>query len=197
VYALTSVSCHTLLRCADPTMASNSASQEQQQHKDVAHGSPPDGWECLVTMEDITAENYVEYQCYPSLTWRPAKMEQSVIEELQRTQFSSYIERVKKTDCQAELKRLLAAGPPIYIADHLGLPLGDEEVPFVDNLSSDTSTIVSKDTHIVKLWFASDNLERSAKLDGAVEGVERDRLWEELRQFIVVEGTEPGDEADS
>jgi hypothetical protein len=149
-------------------------------------------------MEDITAENYVEYQCYPSRTWRPAKMEQSVIEELQRTQFSSYIERVKKTDCQAELKRLLAAGPPIYIADHLGLPLGDEEVPSDKNPSSGTTEpIVSKDTHIVKLWFASDNLERSAKLDGAVEGLERDRLWEELRQFIVVEGTEPGDEADS
>jgi hypothetical protein len=180
-------------------MASNSASQEQQQHEDMAHGDPPDGWECLVTMEDITAENYVEYQCFPSLTWRPAKMEQSVIEKLQRTQFHSYIERVKKTDCQAELKRLLASGPPIYIADHLGLPLGDNsEPPSDDNPSSDTfAPIVSKDTHIVKLWFASDNLERPAKLDGAVEGVERDRLWEELRQFIVVEGTEPGDEADS
>jgi hypothetical protein len=178
-------------------MASNLSPQEQRQCENVVHGVPPDDWECLVTMEDITAENYVEYQCYPSLAWRPAKMEQSVIEELQRTQFHSYIERVKKTDCQAELKRLLASGPPIFIADHLGLPLGDKEPPS-DNPSSDTSTpIVSKDTHVVKLWFASDNLERSAKLDGAVEGSERDRLWGELRQFIVVEGTEPGDEADS
>ena len=28
------------------------------------HGHPPEGWECLATFEDITAEdgNYVEYQ---------------------------------------------------------------------------------------------------------------------------------------
>jgi hypothetical protein len=175
--------------------------QSQQQHE-----APPEGWECLVTYEDITAENYVEYQGYPSLRWRPARMEQSVVEQLLQTQFHTYIERVKKTDCQAELKRLLASGPPIFVSDAQGLPLADKEAEG-DNggstnddgtaAASATTTAgddgTTEDTHIVQLWFASDNQERSAKLDGAVEGPERERLWQELRQFIVVEGTEPGD----
>ena len=146
-----------------------------------SHGEPPEGLECLVTMEDITSDNYVEYQCYPSLQWKPAKIEQAVIEELLRTQFHMYIERVKKTDCQAELRRLLDGGPPVYVSDPHGLPLSDEE----NN---------EKDTHVVQLWFASDNQERSAKLDGAVEGDEREKLWQELKEFIVVEGKETGDD---
>jgi len=32
------------------------------------------------------------------------------------------------------------------------------------------------DTHICKLWFASDGKERSAKVEGAVEGHARDEL---------------------
>jgi hypothetical protein len=107
-------------------------------------------------------------------------MEQSVVEELLQTQFHNYIERVKKSDCQAELKRLLESGPPIYISDPHGLPIQED----------------AGDTHIVTLWFASDNTERSAKLHGAVEGEERDKLWNELKEFIVVEGKEEGDDDD-
>jgi len=154
---------------------SRSSSSQQSQH-----GPPPDGLECLVTMEDIDETNYVEYQCYPSLEWKPALMEQSVVEELIKTQFHAYIERVHKTDCQAELRRLLASGPPVYVSDQHGLPLAQEET----------------DTHVSQLWFASDQKERTAKLDGAVEGEERDKLWKELQQFIIVEGKEKGDDDD-
>jgi len=129
-------------------------------------------------MEDIDATNYVEYQSWPSGAWKPALMEQTVVEELLRTQFPSYLDRVKKTDCQAELRRLLATGPPVYVSDPHGLPLADE----------------ASDTHVAQLWFASNNTERSAKLEGAVEGKERDELWEELKEFIIVEGKEEGDE---
>jgi hypothetical protein len=128
----------------------------------------------------------VEYQCYPSLLWRPAKMEQCVIEQLLQTQFHAYIERVHKTDCQAELKRLLQHGPPIYIADPHGLPLraADDD----DNIGNDKDDQNNdkkkqhqpQDTHIIQLWFASDDTERSAKLHGAVEG----------RTGTIVEGTE-------
>ena len=123
----------------------------------------------------------MEYQSYPSGLWHPALFEASIIEQLLAEQFPQYVERVKKTDCQAELKRLLAKGPPIYIEDKHALPL-DETVG---------------DTHVVKLWFARDNREVSAKLIGAVEGEERQALWEELKQFIVVEGKEEGDDEDA
>lgn len=50
------------------------------------------------------------------------------------------------------------------------------------------------DTHVSRLWFASDNVERSAKLTGAPEGEAREELWTELREFVIEDGKEEGDE---
>ena len=122
----------------------------------------------------------VEYQSHPSGIWKPALFEASIVEELLQTQFHQYISRVKTTDCQAELKRLLASGPPIFLHDKHALTLALED-----------------DTHISTVWFAHDSREVSAKLQGAVEGEEREVLWEELKQFIVVEGKEEGDDDDA
>eukprot|EP00558_Chaetoceros_sp_UNC1202_P012001 CAMPEP_0197251346 /NCGR_PEP_ID=MMETSP1429-20130617/56829_1 /TAXON_ID=49237 /ORGANISM="Chaetoceros sp., Strain UNC1202" /LENGTH=130 /DNA_ID=CAMNT_0042713397 /DNA_START=133 /DNA_END=525 /DNA_ORIENTATION=+ len=129
-------------------------------------------------MEDITEEdgNYVEYQCSPSMNWKPAQFELCVVQQLLDGQFEQYIDRVKKTDCQAELRRLLEKGPPVYISDKHGFPLEDDE------------------EHVIKLWFASSGDEVSAKLKGAKEGEERDKLWEELNRFIIHEGKEEGDD---
>ena len=99
-------------------------------------------------------------------------------EKLLTQQFHDFVARVKKTDCQAELRRLLGKGPPIYLEDKHALPLdkGDE--------------------YVVKLWFASDGQERSAILEGAVQGEARDKLWAELKEFLIEEGKEEGDDAD-
>jgi hypothetical protein len=110
------------------------------------------------------------------MTWHPAKYEESVIVRLLQDQFHTFVKKVKTTDCQAELRRLLATGPPVYIHDKHALPLPD-----------------NGDTHICQLWFSSDNTERSAKLDGALEGEERQQLWDELKKFIIQEGQEEGD----
>ena len=112
------------------------------------------------------------------MKWKQALYEQMIVEKLLQEQFESFVERVKKTDCQAELRRLLAKGPPIYVEDKHSLPVDDG------------------DTHIIKLWYESDNTERSAKLKGAVEGEERDKLWEELKEFLIEEGKEEGDDDD-
>ena len=119
----------------------------------------------------------VEYQTYPSMQWHPAKFEESVILQILKDQFHTFVNKVKTTDCQAELRRLLATGPPIYISDKHALPIPTD----------------NGDTHICKLWFSSDNQERSAKLEGALEGEDRQKLWNELNQFIVEEGQEEGD----
>jgi hypothetical protein len=110
------------------------------------------------------------------MQWQPALFEQSVVEQLLADQFHQFVERVKTTDCQAELRRLLAAGPPIYVSDKMGFPL------------------LEGDTHVMHLWYASDNQERPAKLAGAVEGQEREELWNELKAFVIVEGKEEGDD---
>ncbi|KAH9091043.1 hypothetical protein Ae201684P_006444 [Aphanomyces euteiches] len=73
----------------------------------------------------------------------------------------------KEPDCKAELRRLLAKGPPVWIEDKYGFPLPE-----------------NGDTHIVALWFSSTKEERSAKLTGAVEGEEREKLWSELKELL-------------
>mmetsp|Transcript_12224 Transcript_12224/g.30905 ORF Transcript_12224/g.30905 Transcript_12224/m.30905 type:complete len:145 (-) Transcript_12224:74-508(-) len=120
----------------------------------------------------------VEYQTYPSMTWHPCMYERSVVEHLLKTQFEAFVERVKKTDCQAELRRLLKEGPPIWLEDRHALPLKEE----------------SEDTHVCALWYAGEDVEVSAKLEGALEGDDRDNLWNELRKFLVEDGKEPGDD---
>eukprot|EP00965_Chrysotila_dentata_P132066 4365765-Pleurochrysis_carterae.AAC.2 len=52
---------------------------------------------------------------------------------------------------QADLKRRLGKGPPIWLEDKHALPLPEG------------------DTHVVRVWFASNGKEYSAKLRGALE----------------------------
>lgn len=169
-----------------PSTDGTTTVQQQQMQQPQPHGPVPEGLECLVTLEDIDESNYVEYQIRPRNTWRPAKMEETIVRQLLRSQFHEYIHRVKTTNCQAELKRLLTAGPPIYIADPHGLPLWDD-----DEDDDETTTTVS---HVGMLWFASTDTEVSAVLDGAVQGEEREMLWAELKKFVIVEGKEEGDD---
>jgi hypothetical protein len=81
-----------------------------------------------------------------------------------------------KTDCQAELRRLLETGPPIYISDKHGFALDEG------------------DEYVINLWFASDGKERSSKLKNAVDGQEREQLWESLNEFLIIEDKEVGEE---
>jgi hypothetical protein len=174
--------------------------QYEQQLLEYIHDNTniiiPDDMECVVTMEEIDSTNYVEYLCYPSMTWKTCLMEQSVVEELLKTQFYNYVNETKTTDCQATLKRLLIKGPPIYISDKIGLPLnniddnennednkkdGDHNN---DNDEKETMTEnINKDTHICALWYSSDQKIHSSKLHGAVEGNKRQQLWDELKAF--------------
>lgn len=164
----------------------------------------PDGLECLVSMEDITKDNYVEYLCYPSLQWKASKISQPIIEHLLETQFNDYISRVQKSDCQAELRRLLTQGPPIYISDPYGLPLTDgdakSETTTTDkNRDVDTTATVtdsdtnvatetsSGDSHVVLLWYFSDQQIHSAKLQNAIDKNDEryTSLWNELKAYLI------------
>ena len=126
---------------------------EVDEPSNAEHGGPSDGMECMATMEDITDEdkNYCEYQTAPSGTWRPALYSADVVRRLICTQFADYISGVRKADCEADLKRRLNKGPPIWVEDKHALPVPEP------------------DTHICRVWFAEDGKEYSAKLKGCVE----------------------------
>ena len=117
------------------------------------HGKPKPDMECLATMDDITEEdgNYCEYQTAPSGRWHPALYSASVVRRFILNQFSEYLSGVRKADCEADLKRRLAKGPPIWVEDKHGLPIPED------------------DTHICRIWLAEDGHEYSAKLAGCVE----------------------------
>ena len=113
------------------------------------------------------------------MKWKPCNFELNVVETLLNKQFQQYITTVKESNCQAELRRLLKAGPPIYISDKHGFPLDDDS---------------EDEQYVCKLWYAMDGKEHSSKLIGAVEGEERMKLWESLKEFLIEEGKEEGDD---
>ena len=133
-----------------------------------AHGAPPEGLECAATYEDITAEdqNYVEYQTAPSGAWHAAKYAEETVCRFIRVQFDEYVAGVRKADCEADLRRRIGKGPPIWLADKHALPVPDD------------------DTHVCRLWLARTGREYSAKLKGALEGDARQKLWDELSAFM-------------
>jgi len=132
------------------------------------HGSPTEGMTCMCTWEDIDADSYVEYQSFPSMKWSVAKFGEPAIRELRRTQYTSYIENVQKSDCIKEFTRLMACGPPIWITDKHGLPLPEDE----------------NDTHVINLWFMNGDKTETGKLDGSLDGEERQKLWDEMKSFM-------------
>lgn len=123
--------------------------------------------ECLITFEDITSETYCEYQTSPSNTWHVCLCGSDMVEEMRRTQFGQYIDELS-TDCAATLTRMVEKGPPVWVAEETAL------------------AIPESDTHVCKLWYCSDGKERNAKLEGAVEGAERDALWNQHKELLQV-----------
>ncbi|KAI9916692.1 hypothetical protein PsorP6_017044 [Peronosclerospora sorghi] len=145
--------------------------------KMAPHGKPRAGLECMATMDEITEEegNYCEFQSYPSGSWHASLYCSDVVEQLLATQFHVFMKKVQEADCKAELRRLVAKGPPIWLEDKHALPLP------------------RGDTHITQVWFAKTNEERSAKLDGAVEGEVREALWTDLQQLLAAMDDEKQD----
>ena len=62
----------------------------------------------------------------------------------------------------------MESGPPVWISDKHAMPLPAE----------------SKATHVCALWFMNGNRTESAKLDGALEGEARQKLWDDMKNFM-------------
>lgn len=136
------------------------------------HGEPADDMWCLAMAEEITSDTFCEYQTSPSGTWHPSNFSAEAVQRLICTQFGDFIRSVRNATCEADLKKRLDCGPPIWLEDQHAMPL-----PFGD-------------THICRVWMLSDGKEYSAKLKGCVEGAERDALWKELKAFTPVKRSE-------
>jgi hypothetical protein len=78
---------------------------------------------CLVCYEDIEHETYLEYRVSPTSPWIPSKFCSICLQMLLDTKFEAYMTGVATSTCEAELRRYVEKGPPIYIEDVTGFPV--------------------------------------------------------------------------
>jgi hypothetical protein len=104
------------------------------------------------------------------------------IGQLLSTQWNAYVSALAKTTCKAEQRRLLARGPPINLRDPKALPCAEEG-------------------EVQLLWYMAEGAEKSAKLEGSLEGEEREKFFDEQKKFYIQdepdeeEGKETGTES--
>jgi hypothetical protein len=90
----------------------------------MAQHARPSG-DCLVCYEELTDDTYAEYRVSAASPWLPAKFCTDCIQTVLDTKFDAYINGVANSTCEAELKRYMIKGPPIYIEDPTGFPVQD------------------------------------------------------------------------
>lgn len=100
------------------------------------HNAPVDGAECASCMDDITEENYAEYQaqegeeqgehggilhvpadhpCAPGGAWLPSMYCSGCLDIMLQRKWEDWKNLVINTKCEAEWRRLLKVGPPINL----------------------------------------------------------------------------------
>ncbi|CDJ67665.1 hypothetical protein, conserved [Eimeria necatrix] len=150
--------------CCDSSNDGKSNSSSSSEEAGAAHGSP--SGECLVCYEDITEDNYCEYQAPGDSRWYPCFFCYPCVQQLQQTQFQRYCDGVSRSTCAKEQRALLTRGPPVNLWDAHAFPVADK-------------------SEIEQLWVAKDRRTASAKLDGSLTGEAREKLWSELRAFLI------------
>ncbi|KAK8795067.1 hypothetical protein WA588_003918 [Blastocystis sp. NMH] len=131
------------------------------------HQKPTEGQECAVCMDDIDESNYVEYRNSNDTHWIPCIICQNCVEMFLHDMMPNYKKNLLEADCRASQLRVLAQGPPIYVKDDSVFQSPEGE-------------------HVESLWFSSTGKERSAKVDGCLEGEEREKWWNEMKEILSI-----------
>ena len=76
-----------------------------------------------------------------------------------------YLDNLLKADCRASQLRVLAMGPPIYVKDDSVFPCPEDQ-------------------HIDRFWYSSTQEEKSAKVEGCLEGEAREKWWNEMKEIL-------------
>jgi hypothetical protein len=122
--------------------------------------SVPENLECAAYLIDIDESEYCEYQTSDGY-WHPSPYCSEVVQMLLKNGFSDYLKAIDEATCKAHLRRLITEGPPLYLKDKTF------EVP--------------EGQHISKVWFKSEDKEIDAIYEGALQGEEREEMWNHHR----------------
>ncbi|KAK8815845.1 hypothetical protein WA538_004968 [Blastocystis sp. DL] len=99
--------------------------------------------------------------------WIPCIICQNCVEMFLHDMMPNYKKNLLEADCRASQLRVLAQGPPIYVKDDSVFQSPEGE-------------------HVESLWFSSTGKERSAKVDGCLEGEEREKWWNEMKEILSI-----------
>ena len=150
-----------------PALKIQRTEKDEQPNMSSSLHADPEG-DCTFCCEDLTEENYVEYQAIENGPWLKSQYCQQCIEEnFIAKQWDRYLENIAKADCAAALRRVLSSPPQINVKD-AGLPCADN----------------GHNDEVFQFWYASDNAVHSAKLKGSLVGAERDAFWSEKQAFL-------------
>ena len=128
--------------------------------------------------------------------WLPSTMCESCVGTILKTQFHAYKDRLAKSDCKAEQRRMLKAGPPVNISVRIFVFIQC----CLTTYAQDKHGFPCPEGHsgeVHKLWYASSNEEASAKLDGSLEGEERMKWWKDQKAFLIEDEVDEDDDKDN
>jgi hypothetical protein len=119
------------------------------------------------------------------------------VEYLLSSQFQQYVDKLEKSTCLAETRRLLTRGPPINIS--VRFPPLSSAFSVNDLLHDNVQDpicmpcgVEGKD-EVHALWYSSSNETKSAQLAGALTGDARTKYWEEQKAFRLASAAAEGD----
>ena len=119
--------------------------------------------DCLCCLEEITKSNFVKYKFdLEAEEWLESKYCKDCVILLLNTQWKTYLDGLKD-DCKKTVKNLIISGPPINIKDKDGFP--------------------GEDNKEVQILYYDDS-EQRAKLNGTLEGEDREKYWNELKSLL-------------
>jgi hypothetical protein len=132
--------------------------------------------DCMICCEPLTPENYVEYlpfpcEEFPTPEWGSCSYCETCLQYVLDTKFKIYDDRWKVADCEAEFRRLLESGPPVYMHDEKAFPSPGN-------------------TAVQRFWFMRDNSEKEGKVTGCLEGEARENYLNEKKAFFLAEQLE-------
>jgi hypothetical protein len=129
------------------TTAATTTTTAPAMSDDLKHNAP-DG-DCAVCCEDLTSDNFVEYQASAGSEWLKAPYCEGCIESyFVEKLWQKYMDDLAKADCAAALKRVLTTPPPMNVRD-AGFPCGDNGAyGEVYRRQRDCSC----DVHLCSLW---------------------------------------------
>ena len=121
------------------------------------------GDECCICFTDFDNETKVLYQDKPDSEWKTAAYCFECTKHMLKSNWQMYKDKVEKADCKRALRGALKSGPPINMRD-IGFPC--------DN---DTGEV---------LKMKCNDSEFSPKLEGSLEGDERNKWWEHYNAIM-------------